>query len=106
MQIEEEEIMKTKLAAIVVTAVLSAAAMVYGQDTGSTSKSPGTEVEEAAAKTTAQDTKNLAKTTGHATKTAAKETAKDTRAGAKDTAKGTKSTTKGTEGAAKTTGKR
>jgi hypothetical protein len=32
-QIEEEEIMKTKLVAILVSAVLSAAHMVYGQDT-------------------------------------------------------------------------
>jgi hypothetical protein len=72
--------MKMTLAAILVTAVLSAAPIVYGQEAGSADKDKSTGAGTAVkkdAKTGAKDTAKAAKTTGHDTKTLAKDTAKD-----------------------------
>ena len=88
--------MKIKLAAILVSVVISAAAAVYGQSTGSTDKSPAGSDVKKAAKTTTQDTKKVATTTGHTAKTAAKETATESKTVAKKTGHATKTAAKDT----------
>src|ERR1700735_78369 len=98
-------VMKIILAAMLAIAVVNAAPVAYGQDTGGPDKSTSAGADgKKAAKTTAQDTKNAAQKSGHASKTAGQDTVKDTKVGAKDTASGAKSGTKATEDAAKTTG--
>jgi len=85
--------MRMTLAAILVTAVLSAAPMVCGQATGSTdnSKSSGAGTEaKKAAKTTAKDTKVAAKDTEKGTKTAAKDTGKAAKKTGSEMKKGVK----------------
>jgi hypothetical protein len=94
--------MKTKLAAILVTALLCAAPFVFGQDNSGSNasttekKSTGTEMKDA--------TKTAAKDTKKGVKTAAKDTAKGTKTAAKDTEKGTKTAAKDTGKAAQKTG--